>query len=94
MSTDKSPKSMSAGATDKYSEGGMSHAPNSSANLKTRHHLKDIAVSNQSDDVTRAFGTMKFDHGENQIIYFGGSHWISIMSEVYSDTDPISTHCY
>lgn len=32
--------------------------------------------------MTREFGSMKVDEIENSSIYLGGSHWVSIISEV------------
>lgn len=60
----------------------MSYAPNTFPSSETRHYQHEMDRIQDVDDVARAFGSMRVDPRENQTIYFGGAHWISILSEV------------
>lgn len=93
-STDQSSKSTPAGTKGGSFEDQMVSHPETSANPETSHHQRKVSGIKDSDDVTRAFGIMKFDHVEDQIIYLGGSHWISIMSEVCHATEPLGIFRY
>lgn len=39
---------------------------------------KDI----ETEELVSAAGILKIDQAENKTLYIGGSHWVSIMSEV------------
>ncbi|KAI9738094.1 MAG: hypothetical protein M1818_005522 [Claussenomyces sp. TS43310] len=80
MSTNKSPELMSAG-TD-HSGDVMSSDLNIAQSFETLDHQQKINGEEEIDNVTRAFGSMKVDHVENQTVYLGGAHWVSIMCEV------------
>ncbi|KAH8646378.1 fungal-specific transcription factor domain-containing protein [Tricladium varicosporioides] len=57
-------------------------AVNISPSPETHPHDQNMEDTQNIDNVARAFGSMKVDQRENQTIYWGGDHWISIMSEV------------
>lgn len=58
--------------------------PSGSPSVLTRYQSTDKTQKSESDreidQLSTAFGVMKVDPA--QIIYLGGAHWVSIMSEV------------
>ncbi len=61
----------------------MYSAPKSHPTSKTVENEQDIRAAQVVDEITSSLDLVKVD--EDQTIYFGGAHWISIMSEVCID---------
>lgn len=90
-SAGKSPKSSSAG--NEHFGADMSHVPKSSPDGETCDHKRTAQGDQDMDGMSEAFGLMKVDHVGDQPVYFGGAHWISIMSEVCSEIGNLGILC-
>lgn len=80
MSTAKNAKWASA-KTD-HSGDVMGYSPTTLPNYNIPNYEQGVKGVQNAGEISTASGLMKVDHLENQTIYFGGAHWISIMGEV------------